>query len=82
MGITGVDTRLNMVAILKESLEREIKEIVTERLIKELLEDFEVKARKEIKPLVDRISLKGIDSVKNMLHVREELHVFMHWDDD
>ena len=79
MAITN--TSLNMVELLKAGLEREVKKAVIEEIVKKEMVEFEAKLREQIKPLVNEISFKGIESVKDMMHLREELHVYLHWDE-
>jgi phage host-nuclease inhibitor protein Gam len=74
------NTNLNMVELLKAELEREVKRAVTEELVKKEIAEFEARLREQIKPLVNEISFKGIKSIKDWMRLREELHVYLHWD--
>lgn len=75
------NTSLNMMELLEAGLEREVKKAVTEELVKKEMAEFEEKLREQIKPLVNEISFKGIESMKDMMRLREELHVYLHWDE-
>ena len=73
---------LNMVELLKAGLEDEVKKVVTERLVREQLKAYEKELRGIIKPVVESVSFKGIESIKDHMRLREELHVYLHWDDE
>jgi len=75
------NANLNMVELLKTGLEREVKKAVTEEIVKKEMVDFEAKLREQIKPLVNKVSFNGIESMKDMMRLREELHVYLHWDE-
>lgn len=73
---------LNMVELLRAGLEKEVKHAVTEEIVKEQLEQFEASIRERIKPIVNSISFKGIESIKDAMRLREELHVYLHYGDE
>ncbi len=75
-------TNLNMVELLRAGLEREVKHAVTEEIVKEQLEQFEASIRERIKPIVNSISFKGIESTKDAMRLRDELHVYLHYGDE
>lgn len=72
----------NMVRILRDTMEIEVKKAVTESLVQTELASFEKKIRAKIEPLVKEISFTGIDTLKDNLNIRDELHVFLHWAKD
>lgn len=74
-------TDLNFIHILKENLEQRVKEVITEKIVEEQLNEYEIKLRDTIKPLVESVSFNGIEGVRNMLMMREELHVYLHIND-
>lgn len=73
---------LNMVELLRAGLEKEVKHAITEEIVKEQLEQFEASIRQRIKPVVNSISFKGIESIKDAMRLREELHVYLHYSDE
>ena len=73
---------LNMVELLRAGLEEEVKKAVTEEIVKIEMAEFEERLREKVRPLVNEISFRGIESMKDMLRLREELHVYLHWNDD
>jgi len=80
IGEIEMATDFNMVRVLKERMGDEVKKAVTEQLVKDELREYEKKLRDKIKPLVEKISFKGIESMKDAMRMREELHVFLHWE--
>ncbi len=72
----------SMIAILRKGLEDRVKHVVTEQLVKEELDRFEVKLRERIESMVNKVSFDSIDSVHDALALRDELHVFLHWEDE
>ena len=76
------NTSLNIIELLEAGLEREVKKAVTEELVKKEMAEFEAKLRNQIKPLVNEISFKGIETMKDMMRLRDELHVYLHWDSE
>ncbi len=82
MAQTSISFDLNMVELLRKGLADEVKKTVTEKIIANELKGFEVKIRPHVKSLVDGVSFKGIQHLKDLMHLRDELHVFIHWDDE
>ena len=78
----AANDNLNMVQLLKDGLEKEVKKVVTEKLVKEQMKEYEQTLRATIKPIIERVSLKGIESIKDAMRIREELHVYFHWDEE
>ena len=73
------DPKLNMIKILQEGLEKNVKEVLTERLVKEELSRYESRVRTTIEPIVNSISFEGIEHIKDHMRIRDELHVFLNW---
>jgi len=77
-----MSTNLNMVELLRAGLEEAVKKAVTDRLVNEQLKEFEDKIRETIKPIVNSISFSGIKSIRDAMRLRDELHVYLHYDDE
>ena len=73
---------LNMVNIVRDRLGAEIKSEVTEALVRDELKEYEIKLRELIKPKVEKLVVTGVESMKDMMRLREELHVFIRWNDE
>ena len=74
-----MSNELNMVALLKRGLADSVKNEVTQAIVAEQLKEFEVTLREKLKPIVDRINFESIESVRDLLKCRDELHVFLHY---
>jgi len=75
-------TNLNMITLLKEGLEREIKGVVVDSIVKEQVEQFERTIRERIKPIVNSLSFDSIEHIKDFSRMRDELHVYLHYGDE
>ena len=73
---------LNMVEMLRNGVEAKVKEVVTDKLVAEQLKTYEEELRKTIKPMVENISFKEIKKVADLVRLRDEVHVYLHWDDE
>jgi len=71
---------LNFVSLLGAGLEEAVREAVTEKAVSKHLKEYEVQLREMIRPLVESICFKGIDRMKDHMRLRDELHVYLHWD--
>lgn len=67
----------NTIAIMKESLEREVKEAVYNAMLKEFLAKAEVEFARIVKPKLAEITFERLERVQNMISIRDELHVFI-----
>jgi len=72
----------NFISLAKSGLEKEVKKAITEQMVREQLKEYEVKLRETIKPIVESVAFKGVEGLKDAMRLREELHVFLHWDDE
>ena len=78
----SVQARFNMIEILKRSLESEVKKVLTESLVSDQLARYEEELRGKLKPMVDEISFSVIKGIKDYAMMRDEVHVFLKWDDE
>ena len=73
---------LNLAEMLRNGIEAKVKEVVTDKLVAEQLKTYEEELRKTIKPMVENISFKEIKKVTDLMRLRDEVHVYLHWDDE
>lgn len=73
---------LNVVSILKDKLEKEVKKAITEAIVKEELRSYEDKIRKKIPLVVEGISFKSVENIRDLVRMRNELHVFLHMEEN
>ena len=71
--------KYNFIALAKSQLELEIKSILTEELVKEQLDELEVKVREVVKSQVEHLTLKHIESLAGLWQIKEELKIHVHW---
>jgi hypothetical protein len=69
-----------MVAILKAGLEVKVKEELTRVLMKDPLAEYERTLRTTIEPIVESLSFKYIEQIRDFQALREELRVFIKWE--
>lgn len=70
---------LNMVSMLKQSLERKVKEAVINKIVQEQTETFEATLRARLEAEFEKLTMQGIENVHDFRRMRDELHIFMHW---
>jgi len=66
---------------MKEEIEANIRKTLTDEVVAEELARYGEKLRATIKPLVDSITIKRIEQMKDALQMSEDLHIVMHWDE-
>ena len=74
--------KLNMVRIIENGLEQQVKEAITEKFVKEELEKFEKQVRKRIKPVIESITLEGVSNVLDLMHLRDEIRIYIKVNDN
>lgn len=65
----------NMIEILKNGLEREIRKVIINEIMQAEIDKFEKKLRSRLEPIIQGIALKKVESVKDMLGIRDELKI-------
>lgn len=72
----------NMLKVMEQHLEKIVKETITENLVKEATAEFQKRFRENLKPLVDNITMGKIEHMKDVMRMREEIHVYVHHKDE
>jgi len=69
----------NIIQIVEESLVKELKPEITKRITDRIIDEI----RKDIKPIieseVDKLVIEGVDKMKNLMTMRDEIKVYMSW---
>lgn len=73
--------RLNGVELLKQAIEGEVKARIVDKILKEHLDDFELKIKPRIEELVNSISFESFNLHSDHLNLRDELRMSIKWDD-
>jgi len=79
---TGGNNKLNAIEMIKSSMEAKVKEVITERIVKEQLAIFEKDLRDRMKPMVNGLVFDLIENVQDFYNLRDELHVFITFNGD
>lgn len=69
----------SLIHTAEAALLHEIKARLKANLVEKLVDDFRVQAEEAVKQEVEKLSLKGIERFRDMMHLRDEFHVYCHW---
>lgn len=69
--------RLNIIQVLRERLEVEVKALIEKEIVREELIRFEDRIRLRLEPVINKVSFSYIDSVKEYENLREEISVYV-----
>lgn len=72
----------NFMEAIKRDLERSIKDAVLNDLMKQQLAEYEEKIRPIIREHVEKLTFDGIYKMNDMMHLRDELQLYLHWNDE
>ena len=72
---------IDVVKAISYGLEREVKKALTEELVRKALEDYEAKVRERIKPIVESVTMKSVDTLRDAMRMRDELVVSLSWEE-
>lgn len=72
---------MNAINLLTAQLEGQIKANLHKELTERLVKQFLVEVEDDITDLVSRFSLDRIDKMRDVLHYRDELRVWLAWKD-
>jgi hypothetical protein len=64
-----------MVELVRAGLLSNLKKVLTEEVVSELVTDYEKVVRSKIEPVVEKITLAGIESYRDVSHFMEEVKV-------
>ena len=73
---------IDVVKAISYGLEREVKKALTEELVRGALEDYEAKVRERIKPIVESVTMKSVDTLRDAMRMRDELVVSLSWKEE
>lgn len=67
----------NMVDLLKSGLRSDLIQIVHKQLVEELVADFRVKADQLVAEYTSKVTMKGVESLRDVYGLRDELRVYI-----
>lgn len=68
---------LDIVSILENNLEREVKSLLVDKLVERYLNEFEAELRLKIEDELTCITFETIQKAKDLIEMREELRVLI-----
>ena len=76
--MAGVD-RYNVIKMVEEALLRNLKASVIDSLVDQMVSEFRDKAEQEVKMEVEKLSVLGVESFRDMAEMRDEVKVYCEW---
>jgi rRNA-processing protein FCF1 len=67
----------NVVDILQEKLEEQIRFVITEQFIQEKLDEFERQLREKVEATVNRVCIDKVEKMQNLLDLQEKINVYV-----
>lgn len=74
--------KYNVIKITEEALMRTIKENVVNNIVDSLISEFKEKAEQEVKKEVEKLSINGVTTFRDMANMRDEVKVYCEWNKD
>lgn len=71
-----------IVRLTQEALAKHLHEVIKDRLMKQLVDDFKANAEPIVKAEVEKVTLEGVDRMADLRGLRDELNVHMRWHDE
>jgi len=75
-----INKKNNLIEYLKRGLEPELKKVLVSELVDSELALYEKKLRKIIEPLVEKLTINGINNVTDFLNFTENLNISFSWE--
>ncbi len=72
----------NFMKLVESQLADIVKSEIEKSLLREIMSDFESRAGEIIKRHVSKISFDAVKSMSDMARIREEIHMYIHYNDD
>ncbi len=72
---------LNALSLMEEALKGEIRRAIADRITDDLVAEFREKVEPIVRQQAERVTLSGITRFKDMVRLRDELRVYLKWDD-
>ena len=73
---------LNMIQVMQDRLEFEVKKELTERLVQIQMNEFEIKVRETVKSIVEQLTFNKIECCNDLIRMRDEYCIWIKWGDD
>ena len=76
--MTEVDKH-NFIKMTETMLLTTIKESVVNSIVNKMVADFKEKAEQEVRQEVEKLSIEGVESFRDMVKLRDEFKVYCEW---
>ena len=75
----GIIDRYNIHAITEDFLMTELKSKLTENIMERLTAEFKANALEVVKSEVEKLSVSGVESFRDMARMRDEVKIYCEW---
>lgn len=72
--------QIDLLKCLKAGLEPELKKALLKELVDEEVERYRKIVLSKIEPIVERLTIKGINNMTDFLNMTENIHIQFSWD--
>ena len=69
----------NFIKMTETMLLTTIKESVVNSIVNKMVADFKEKAEQEVRQEVEKLSIEGVESFRDMVKLRDEFKVYCEW---
>ena len=69
----------NFIKMTETMLLTTIKERVVDSIVNKMVADFKEKAEQEVRQEVEKLSIEGVKSFRDMVKLRDEFKVYCEW---
>ena len=71
--------KYNMAKITEEVLLITLKENLINNILDRMVAEFKEKAEQEVKLEVEKLSIEGVETIRDMVEFRDEVKVYCEW---
>ena len=72
-------TKYNIIKITEDALMATLKDSLVRNLTNKLVADFKVTAEVEVRAEVEKLSIKGVETFRDLRGMRDEVKVYCEW---
>ncbi len=70
-------THLNIVTLIQKGLESELRNAVHEKIMDSLVEEFRSKAEPVVAEFTAKITVAGVNAMRDVMSIRDELNIYI-----
>jgi hypothetical protein len=72
----------NLMSVVEGELLRTLKSSLYDNLLHKLVEEFKATAEVEVRKEVDKLTVHGVATMRDLAKMRDEVHVYCTWEGD